>query len=123
MRVQRGRSRPAARHARRRPGHGQLLGHLPDLDPWFEGLRLTVAPLRYGAGLKGKVISSLAAGVPCVGTSVAMEGMAVRDGEAALVADTPEGLAQRIVRGALRPRPLVATCPRPASPTSRSTCR
>ena len=79
------------------PGTVAYLGHVPDLDPWFEGLRLTVAPLRYGAGLKGKVVSSLAAGVPCVGTSVAMEGMAVRDGGAALVADTPQGLAQRIV--------------------------
>lgn len=78
------------------PGTVRYLGHLPDIEPWFEGLRLTVAPLRYGAGLKGKVVSSLAAGVPCVATSIAMEGIAMRE-EAALVADTPEALAQAIV--------------------------
>ena len=57
----------------------QLLGHLPDIAPWFEGLRLTVAPLRFGAGAKGKVASSLAAGVPCVATPLAAEGMALDD--------------------------------------------
>jgi glycosyltransferase involved in cell wall biosynthesis len=80
------------------PGAVRYLGHVPDIEPWFEDLRLTVAPLRYGAGLKGKVISSLAAGVPCVATSIAMEGITIQDKETALVADTPEGLAERIVK-------------------------
>ena len=38
-------------------------------------MRLTVAPLRYGAGLKGKVVASLAVGLPCVATPEAVEGM------------------------------------------------
>lgn len=75
----------------------EYLGHLPDLDPWFDGLRLTVAPLRFGAGAKGKVVSSLAAGVPCVATSIAVEGMAVADGEEVLVADDPDTISERIV--------------------------
>lgn len=58
-----------------RPGRVRALGHVPDVGPWFEALRLTVAPLRYGAGAKGKVASSLSAGVPCVATPVAAEGM------------------------------------------------
>jgi glycosyltransferase involved in cell wall biosynthesis len=72
------------------------LGPLPDLDSWFDGLRLTVAPLRYGAGAKGKVASSIAAGVPCVGTPIAAEGMRLQDGMHIAVCDTPEAFAARI---------------------------
>ena len=79
-------------------GTVEYLGHVPDVGPWFETLRMTVAPLRYGAGMKGKVVSSLAAGVPCVMTGIAAEGMGLRDGEDALIADDAAGLARHIVR-------------------------
>lgn len=52
-----------------------LVGHVDDLSAIFDRVRLTVAPLSYGAGVKGKIIDSLAAGVPCVYTTVAAEGM------------------------------------------------
>ncbi|MBD0273105.1 MAG: glycosyltransferase, partial [Acetobacteraceae bacterium] len=81
------------------PGAVRYLGPVPDAAPWFESLRLTVAPLRFGAGVKGKVVSSLAAGVPCVATPVAVEGMGLRDGDGGvLVAATPELLADRVLR-------------------------
>jgi glycosyltransferase involved in cell wall biosynthesis len=76
----------------------RMLGHVPDLGPWFEDLRLTVAPLRFGAGAKGKVASSLAAGVPCIATSVAAEGMALGDEGGVLVANAPAAFAEAIVR-------------------------
>ncbi len=50
-------------------------GHVDDLGELFESVRLTVAPLQFGAGLKGKVMASLAAGVPCVCSPIAAEGM------------------------------------------------
>ena len=78
-------------------GSVQLLGHLPDLGPWFESLRLTVAPLRFGAGAKGKVASSVAAGVPCIATPVAAEGMALANDDGVLVAANPEDFAATIV--------------------------
>ena len=53
------------------------VGYTKNLQEIFNRVRLTVAPLRYGAGLKGKVIESLAAGVPCVCTSIAAEGFAL----------------------------------------------
>lgn len=80
------------------PGLVRALGHLPDVGPWFEQLRLTVAPLRFGAGAKGKVASSLAAGVPCVATTIAAEGMALRPGDHVLVADKPEDFAAGVHR-------------------------
>lgn len=79
------------------PQNVEYLGYLPDIANWFSKLRLTVAPLRYGAGMKGKVISSLAAGVPCVGTSIAAEGMAAVVGKEILVADTPEDFANAVL--------------------------
>jgi glycosyltransferase involved in cell wall biosynthesis len=58
---------------------------------------VTVAPLRFGAGQKGKVLTSLSHGVPCVMTSLAAEGMGIVHGENSLVADLPEPMAQAVV--------------------------
>ena len=73
-----------------------VLGHAPDLDPCFARARLSVAPVRYGAGVKGKIVSSLARGVPVVTTSVGAEGMGLTDGANVLIADEPEAFAERI---------------------------
>ena len=75
-----------------------LHGYVPDVAPYFIGCRLSVAPLRYGAGVKGKVNQSLAHGLPVVVTSQAAEGMYLVDGESALIADEPTGFAAAIVR-------------------------
>jgi GT2 family glycosyltransferase/glycosyltransferase involved in cell wall biosynthesis len=72
------------------------LGHVPSLDSVFERVRLTIAPLRYGAGLKGKVLESFAAGVPCVMTGISAEGLELPADLEWLVADKPEVLADRI---------------------------
>lgn len=73
-------------------------GFVEDLDAELASLRLTVAPLRYGAGAKGKLVSSLAAGVPAVITSIAAEGMGLVDGGTVLVADEAERFAEAIIR-------------------------
>src|SRR5690606_1228821 len=43
-------------------------GHVPDLAPLLAGTRAGVAPLRFGAGVKGKVNLCMAAGMPVVAT-------------------------------------------------------
>jgi glycosyltransferase involved in cell wall biosynthesis len=78
------------------PGRVRALGPLEDVGPWFEELRLTVAPLMFGAGAKGKVASSLAAGVPCIATPIAAEGMSLTSESGVLVAAEPEGFAARL---------------------------
>jgi GT2 family glycosyltransferase/glycosyltransferase involved in cell wall biosynthesis len=75
-----------------------VTGMVPDLGEYLDRVRLSVVPLRYGAGIKGKVVMTLSYGVPCVATSVAVEGMGVHDGEEALVADDPAQFAQAVVR-------------------------
>ncbi len=73
-------------------------GHVPDLAAVFDRVRLTVAPLSFGAGVKGKVLDSLAAGVPCACTPVAAEGIALPDVLAGLVASDARDLAAIIHR-------------------------
>ena len=71
-----------------------IKGFVPDLNTLMASCRLTIAPLRYGAGLKGKIASSLGAGVPCVGTSIAYEGMGSSKGAKHIFkADTPKKIA------------------------------
>jgi glycosyltransferase involved in cell wall biosynthesis len=59
--------------------------------------RISIAPLRFGAGLKGKVGESLAAGVPVVGTTIAAEGFD-RPERGMLVADDAAGFAEAVMR-------------------------
>jgi GT2 family glycosyltransferase/glycosyltransferase involved in cell wall biosynthesis len=74
------------------------LGYVPSLDNVFERVRLTIAPLRYGAGLKGKVLESLAAGIPCVMTTVAAEGLDLPKALQSLVVDEPNEIAARVAK-------------------------
>ena len=64
----------------------------------WDRVRLSTAPLRYGAGLKGKVLDSLAGGIPCVCLPMAAEGMDLPHALAPLVADTPRAVAATILR-------------------------
>ncbi len=73
-------------------------GHVPDLAPWLDATRVSVAPLRYGAGVKGKINQAMAHGVPVVATAAAVEGMHLRDGTDVLVADDPSAFADAVVR-------------------------
>jgi GT2 family glycosyltransferase len=68
-----------------------------DVRPFFDSVRLSVAPLRFGAGVKGKINQSMAFGVPVVATSLAVEGTELRDREEILIADQPEDFARAII--------------------------
>jgi glycosyltransferase involved in cell wall biosynthesis len=75
-----------------------VVGHVPDLRRFLDRCKATVAPLRYGAGLKGKIASSLEAGVPCIATPSAVEGTPIRAGEEILVAEEPKDFSSAVVR-------------------------
>ncbi len=74
----------------------KIHGYLSDLRPLFETVRLSIAPLRYGAGVKGKVMQSICHGVPVVATSIAIEGMDLENSVEVLVADGPAAFARAI---------------------------
>lgn len=76
----------------------EFVGFVEDLRDVLDSVVLTVAPLRYGAGTKGKVASSMACGVPCVSSAFGIEGTGMEDGVNILVAPTPEAFAEAIRR-------------------------
>jgi len=76
----------------------QVLGYVADVKPIFDRARVSVAPIRFGAGVKGKVNQSMALGVPVVVTSVAAEGMYLVHEQNAMIADDPESFADAVVR-------------------------
>lgn len=67
------------------------------LENLYHHARVVVAPLRYGAGVKGKIGEALSYGVPVVTTSIGVEGMKLRAGIDIEVADDPQGFADRVV--------------------------
>jgi GT2 family glycosyltransferase len=76
----------------------EVHGFVPDLAPFLDRCRISVAPLRWGAGVKGKINQSMSYGLPVVATTVAAEGMFLKDGEEVLVADGPDALADAVAR-------------------------
>jgi len=75
----------------------EIVGYVDDIEDVFNQCRLSVAPLRYGAGTKGKVGTSLNLGVPCIGTSTSFEGMPLENLDKVMVsADTTQDFAMAI---------------------------
>jgi glycosyltransferase involved in cell wall biosynthesis len=89
---------PAELRALHDPAAGiAVLGHVENLESLLAQSRLTVAPLRFGAGTKGKIVTTLAAGVPCVASPIAVEGMGLTDGVNIRVADSSEKFADSVI--------------------------
>ena len=76
----------------------EIVGFAPNLQPYYRRCILNVAPLRFGAGIKGKVMAAMLVGLPTVATPVATEGMGLEDGEDVLIGADAEGIANAIVR-------------------------
>lgn len=91
-------SHPTERVRRLQAPGVEVLGWVPRLEPLYRRVRVAVAPLRYGAGMKGKVGEALSLGVPAALTPVAAEGMYIDDGVHAFVAEDPDSLAERVVQ-------------------------
>ena len=84
---------------KQRCGDGVVaLGPVADLAEVFDRVRLTVAPLRFGAGIKGKIVDSLAAGVPCVVTPIGAEGLDLPEALAGSIAQNADEIAAAILR-------------------------
>jgi glycosyltransferase involved in cell wall biosynthesis len=69
-------------------GNGvEIVGYVENLGDYFDLCRLSVVPLRFGAGIKGKIGTSLSYGVPVVSTPVGVEGMALQPNKEIIVAE------------------------------------
>ncbi|MBC7602558.1 MAG: glycosyltransferase [Ramlibacter sp.] len=75
-----------------------VTGYVEELAPYFATTRVFVAPLRYGAGIKGKLVTALAHGVPSVATRIAAEGIGAEGCAHLAVADDPGQFADEVLR-------------------------
>lgn len=73
-----------------------VTGGVPDVRPFLDGSGVFVSPIRYGAGVKNKVLAALAMGRGVVATSVSLEGLDLTDNEHLLVADEPTAFAAKV---------------------------
>jgi GT2 family glycosyltransferase len=78
-------------------GDVSVEGFVEELSPVLEKIRVAVAPLRYGAGIKGKICTTLSVGLPCVATTIAAEGMELEHGREILIADDPAEMANAVI--------------------------
>lgn len=74
-----------------------VTGFIEDVTPYFDLAKVFISPLRYGAGMKGKIGQSMSLGLPVVTTSIGAEGLYLNNGKNALIADDPFDIANSIV--------------------------
>jgi glycosyltransferase involved in cell wall biosynthesis len=72
-------------------------GYIEDVSSYFNNHRIFVAPLRFGAGMKGKIGQSLEYGLPVISTQIGIEGMGLTDGHDVLVAEDTSEFAAKIL--------------------------
>ncbi|MGE0226768.1 MAG: glycosyltransferase, partial [Acetobacteraceae bacterium] len=74
-----------------------VVGYVPETAPYLQRACISVAPLRFGGGMKGKVGEAMSFGLPVVTTSFGAEGFGLVPGEHLLVGDDPATFADHVV--------------------------
>ena len=74
-----------------------VTGYVPSLTPLFRDSYISVAPLRYGAGMKGKIGEAMSYGLPVVTTSIGAQGFNLIHGYNAMVSDSPLDFATSVL--------------------------
>jgi glycosyltransferase involved in cell wall biosynthesis len=75
----------------------EILGYRQDLRPYYESSYISIAPLRFGAGMKGKIGEAMSYGLPVVTTAVGADGFGFEAGNHAAVCDTPADFARAVL--------------------------
>lgn len=75
----------------------KVLGFVDDVTPYFDSSKLFVAPLRYGAGIKGKIGQSLENSLPLITSDIGAEGFEFGEYEDNMIANSPEEFADKII--------------------------
>jgi glycosyltransferase involved in cell wall biosynthesis len=81
----------------------EVLGYVPDTNPYLDRSAALVAPLRFGAGMKGKVTEALASALPVITTSIGAQGFGAVSGEHLRIADDPADFAAAVADVLLNP--------------------
>jgi len=76
----------------------RIMGYVPNIDPYWDSSRVFVAPLRFGAGIKGKVGEAMAHGLPLVTSAIGAEGFGLTNGVQAIIVDDAEDFAAAVTQ-------------------------
>ncbi|QIY92107.1 glycosyltransferase family 4 protein [Chryseobacterium gallinarum] len=76
----------------------KFLGFVESIEEYFMNSKIMVAPLRFGAGVKGKIGQAFEYFFPVVTTDIGAEGMRLTDGKNVLIANDENSFAQAILR-------------------------
>jgi glycosyltransferase involved in cell wall biosynthesis len=74
----------------------EVVGHVSDVRPYLHRASCIVIPLRFGGGLRIRILEAMAAGIPVICTSVAIAGMPFEPGRDYLLADDPGEMADAV---------------------------
>lgn len=74
----------------------EIVGFVPEITSYLLSSDISIAPLRFGGGIKGKIGEAQAHGLPVVTTSIGAEGFGFQVGTDVLVGDTPQAFANSI---------------------------
>lgn len=73
-----------------------LTGYIDNLEEYYRKSRVFIAPLRFGSGIKVKVLNAMCRGIPVVTTPVGAEGIEALDMVHLCIADSPEEFANEV---------------------------
>ena len=74
-----------------------VVGYVENLAKFLDDCKVMVAPLRFGAGIKGKITFSMINNLPIVTTSIGAEGMALGDANNCMISNNPTALAKKAI--------------------------
>lgn len=75
----------------------EVTGYVPDTGPYLLASEVSICPLRFGAGLKGKIGEAMMHRLPVVTTNIGAQGIEVANGEGIMLGNSPEEFANCII--------------------------
>lgn len=75
----------------------EVTGSVPDVRPYIERAAIFIVPIRVGGGTRLKIFEAMAMERPVVSTAIGAEGLPLRHGTDALLADEPRAFADAVV--------------------------
>ncbi|MFZ4414006.1 MAG: glycoside hydrolase family 99-like domain-containing protein, partial [Bacteroidales bacterium] len=76
----------------------KVIGYVAETKPYFETAALSVAPMRVGGGMKGKVNEALAHGIPVVATKIGAQGFEAIHGKHMMITDDIDEFADCVIK-------------------------
>jgi glycosyltransferase involved in cell wall biosynthesis len=73
-----------------------LHGFVEDLNEFYRMSRVFVVPQRFGSGIKVKILDAMYRGIPCVTTSIGVEGLQIKNGKELMIADDEQNFAKYV---------------------------